>query len=353
MMAAPAAALKSTVRRSLASVMYHSGWLSRRGRVALAGRAVVLTYHRVLDDDACGKTWSHPSIVVRRETFARQMAALRRDYRILSAPEFIDLLERGGPFPPGAVLITFDDGWLDTYTQAWPVLRDLGIPATVFLPVSYVGTRVPFWQERLAGQLQALWATAHEDADRRTRIRAALETLGCAALLDQPAPRVRDAAQTAVQAIKEHDPIGAGTAMARLEDATGIPARAGNGIDEYMSWDAVREMAAGGITFGGHGVTHRQLSHLPRPAMEEEVRESVQRVRDEIGTPTTTFAYPNGDWNADTAAAVARAGVRVAFTTHAGPVAPGASAWSLSRLNMHEHVTATLPTFFARLTGAL
>lgn len=72
--------------------------------------------------------------------FARQMAYLKRaGFRFYTASEMIEHLRERGSFPPGGLSITFDDGWKDNYENAFPILRDLGIKATIFLIPSCLG----------------------------------------------------------------------------------------------------------------------------------------------------------------------------------------------------------------------
>jgi peptidoglycan/xylan/chitin deacetylase (PgdA/CDA1 family) len=124
--------------------------------VAMRQRAVVLAYHRVLPREAWQRSWSHRGIVVTPETFDRQMRFLRKHFQVLSAAEFLKLMAAGEAFPRAACLVTFDDGWIDTYTEALPVLRRHGIPALVFLPSAYIGTGALFWQERMGSILHTI-----------------------------------------------------------------------------------------------------------------------------------------------------------------------------------------------------
>ena len=114
--------LVAAARSAVAHGLYYSGVLGLWCRVSLRRRAVVLTYHRVLPDDAVARTWSHPGIVVTRHTFDTHVRTLKRFFRVLSLDEFLDGLERADGFAGPSCLITFDDGWRDTYTEAWPVL---------------------------------------------------------------------------------------------------------------------------------------------------------------------------------------------------------------------------------------
>ena len=72
--------------------------------------------------------------------FAKQMAYLKsRGFEFQTAAELIDCYRRDGKFPERAIAITFDDGCRDNFTNAFPVLKDLGIRATMFIVPSCVG----------------------------------------------------------------------------------------------------------------------------------------------------------------------------------------------------------------------
>ena len=97
----------------------------------------VILYHKI---DKPG-----PGVLVRGgftppARFARQMSYLKKQgYVFYSASELIDYYREHGAFPDKGITITFDDGWKDNYLNAFPVLRDLGIKATIFLIPSCIG----------------------------------------------------------------------------------------------------------------------------------------------------------------------------------------------------------------------
>ena len=74
------------------------------------------------------------------QRFRRQLTYLRKQgFQFYTASELINHFQRHEEFPTRAVALTFDDGWKDNYTNAFPVLRELGIKATIFIIPSSVG----------------------------------------------------------------------------------------------------------------------------------------------------------------------------------------------------------------------
>jgi peptidoglycan/xylan/chitin deacetylase (PgdA/CDA1 family) len=106
------------------------------------GTARVIYYHRISDDD-------HRSCVT-PSAFAEQMRFLRREgYQPLPFGDLRVHLDEGRAFPERAVAVTFDDGFADNYSDAFPVLARESIPATVFLTAAYIGGReLPVLRDR-------------------------------------------------------------------------------------------------------------------------------------------------------------------------------------------------------------
>lgn len=339
------------VKQTLATALYATGALSWLTRKRLRGRAVVLTYHRVLGDADLARTWSHPAIVVRTRTFDRHLDTLRRHFDVISLAEFTARIEAQQPFDRPACLITFDDGWLDTYGEAWPVLRAHQAPAVVFLPVDFIGTDRMFWQERSGALLSAIVDRAGRDAAFADRARAALAPHGLDGLIGLTGQTARLAIMDAMQTRKIEDPGSTRSPLQTLVDLAGDSN--GGSADAFMTWTHVREMAADGISFGGHGVTHRLLTTLTTPEATAEVTGSRAALERELPGHAMSFCYPNGNWNPAIADAVRDAGFRVAFSTERGTAGPDSQRFAVRRINMHEDVTRSVPLFLARLAGVL
>ena len=101
----------------------------------------VLMYHKVND------LWPNPTTVP-TSVFAEQMSLLGTlGYTPVTLDAVRDYYLAGAPLPPGAVLITFDDGYRDNLENALPILREHGFPAVVFVPIGYLDDRRPLPHE--------------------------------------------------------------------------------------------------------------------------------------------------------------------------------------------------------------
>lgn len=126
----------------------------------------VLMYHKVND------LWPNPTTVP-TTVFAEQMALLGElGYVPVSLDAVRDHYVHGAPLPPGAVLITFDDGYRDNLLNALPILQRHGYPAVVFVPVGFLDDGSPLPHE------EPLWALGVENETVGWDELAALEAGG-------------------------------------------------------------------------------------------------------------------------------------------------------------------------------
>ena len=156
-----------------------------------------------------------------------------------------------------------------------------------------------------------------------------------------------------MQVRKHDDPGQQRSPLPTLLELASESADAVDAVAAFMTWAQVREMAQAGITFGGHGATHRLLDTLPPAEAEAEVRASRLALERELPGHAIAFCYPNGNWSPAVAAAVRAHGFRVAFSTERGLAGPDSERFAIRRVNMHEDVTSSVPLFLARLAGVM
>jgi peptidoglycan/xylan/chitin deacetylase (PgdA/CDA1 family) len=332
---------KAISRELLASVLYRTGILGFLASRRLRRRAVVLMYHRVLPPAEIASSPSHPGIIVSTESFNEQMAWLSTKFRCLDLQSFTERLTGDQPFEDRSCLVTFDDGWKDNFAHAYPVLQSHAVPATIFLAAGFIGGRQRFWQERLAGLIRA--------ACRHGALSGELEKL-LGRCLKADDSDLHEEISRVISGLKQQPAEAVEKLTAQLSEMLEEGKAEEDGDAHFLSWEEVRAMAAGGIDFGAHGLSHTILTG-PETDVGMELIESKRLVEQETGRQVTVFCYPNGDYDDTIARQVRESGYRAAFSTEPGFVAGGDDAYAVKRINIHEHMTRTIPLFLARIVG--
>jgi len=336
--------LRAFLKRAVAYSLYYSGALWIYAAIQLRGRAVVLMYHRVLPQGA--DSFSAAGITVSPTSFTLQMRFLSAHFAPLSASQFLDCMEKG-QFPRRACLVTFDDGWADNSDVALPILLRFNVPAAFFVTTGFVGTDGTFWQEKLTRWL--FQASQCPEAAGPL-----LRELGIEGLVNVPDPEARRVVRDFVTSLKSEDQSAVEDLCTRVRSMLIVDGRECRefGDDRFLSWDAVRILAASsGCSVGSHSHHHAPLTRQPPAATAADLALSLQTLQ-RHGVPTSgCFAYPNGDHDDTVVAAVGQAGIRIAFTTLHGHVSPTDDRLRLRRISVHEAAGRSRPEFFCRLLG--
>ena len=320
--------LARAVKQGVAATLYRTGllglWWRLRGR-ARRGGPLIVTYHRVLPP-AAGRDHSQAGIVVSTASFERQLQLLARLFDI------VPLAEAAGAGDPERCAITFDDGWADNHAHALPVLRRLGIPATLFVTTGLIGTNRLFWPEELTYLLAApgrgrLDGAAFDGLE--APVHAAL--VAAARATDPELPAALD---RLIESAKELRDDERAQMLALIAHQVG---REASGLEpRLLDWPRVAEMHAAGIEIGAHGVTHAILTRVEPAQAVAEIAESRAAVERALGRPAAAFAYPNGDASPELAQAVAAAGYELAVITDGAPIPGCPPQFALPRKNLAE-----------------
>src|SRR4051812_45589934 len=101
----------------------------------------ILLYHGVTDEPGEG-IFNYRSKFVPTSAFAAHIAWFKRKFTVLPLSEFVER-RMEGTLPKRALAITFDDGYENNYSAAYPILRDAHVPATFFLTTDFVDKQIP------------------------------------------------------------------------------------------------------------------------------------------------------------------------------------------------------------------
>jgi peptidoglycan/xylan/chitin deacetylase (PgdA/CDA1 family) len=333
--------LRRRSRRIVANTLYYTGALWILASIKFHRKAFVLMYHRVLPAGA--DTFSADSICVRPETFDRQMAFLRRHFKLLSIAELAEYLRANRPLPSRSCVVTFDDGWRDNFEHALPILREQQVPAAIFVATDYIGSADCFWQERLA---RLLFNAVKQGGVARELVE---RTVGTANLADRGAADQRRIIREAVDAMKKLPQQEIDAIEARVKKILG-GASPDLGDDRFMDWKQVTALTRGTrVNVGAHGCSHTPLTKLPAGRAAHELEEAGNRIAAAVGVPTISIGYPNGNYD-DTVVRLTRAaGYQLGFTTDKGLVGDVRDPFKLPRINIHEGASSTMPDFLCAI----
>lgn len=279
----------------------------------LQNTLTVLNYHRIDDPFREGFDTLRINVSATPSGFAEQMDYVRKHYNVVTCVRLASFLRGEATLPPRAAIITFDDGYFDNLSNAFPVLKERNLPAVIFLATDYISSDTPFYWDFAAC---CFYHSSRDHAD--------LPVIGPRSWSSEEA-RERVLREW-VEAVKRIPEAEKKSAVSRLDASLGvsIPARAFSGL--HLTWDQVRELSRGGIEFGAHTASHPILTRIPIDQARDEVVKSKRRIEEEIGKQVISFAYPNGgeaDFSQEVMQAVAEAGIEVAFSLLSGPTFHG------------------------------
>lgn len=332
----------------LATALDAAGISTRLIRRGSQGRVAILMYHRILPEDRISDS-IQAGMVVEPDTLRLHVRYLKQHFEIISLdglvanPDSVYARSRERP----ACVLTFDDGWRDFYDYAFPILHAEKAPATVFLPTSYIGTEKWFWTDRLG----LMFADSQFDG------RAANASISTedSILKEILAPRgsIETRLERAIGLLK---PLRIETIESVLEGLSSMlrlphvpPCRA------FLNWGEVQETFDSGlITYGSHTAWHPILTTLEDAEVTRELKESMEVLvsRGVANRESIAFCYPNGGTSERIERLVADAGYRIAVTTKRGWNERNADPYALSRIGVHQDITATQPMFASRLAAA-
>ena len=267
----------------------------------------ILLYHGVTKERGEG-VFNYRQKFIDTDAFRAQLVWMKKAFEVLPLAEFLTR-QATGTLSAGALAITFDDGYANNYTNAFPALKELGVPATFFITTDFI-EGVPLPVDRIeyavgvtrCGELTLPWA----DSGKRTFVLATREERIAADL----------AIRTHMKTLESH-----GAFLGALEECAGVHLAQVLAQSSYrpMTWEHMQEMEASGMTFAPHTRSHPILSHLPVEYAREEILASREALRANLTHPLLdTFAYPNGgasDYTDETIALLKELGFAAALTT--------------------------------------
>lgn len=311
--------------KAILDLMHYSG-ASRLLAPITRGKGIIFTLHHVTPE--APEAFEPNRILKVTPAFLEGVVreVRRQGFEIVSLDEAHRRMAAPVPGEAPFAAFTFDDGYRDNMIHAWPVLKRLGVPFTIYVPTDFPDGNGFLWWLVLERVVRVA-------ATLRVAMDGAARTLPCATLADKEA--TFDVLYWWLRGRPEREARAVVDGLAR--DAGIDPAALCR--DLVMSWDELRRMAADPlVTIGAHTCGHFALAKLDAAEARREMADSITRIENELGRPCRHFSFPYGD---ETSAGdrefamAAELGLATAVTTRKGVIDTPGSLTGLPRVSLN------------------
>ncbi len=340
---------RRAVKGAAALALHYSGaqdLISTVQRRAVGGvRVLILSYHRVVGNYRLESERGLPTLNIARDTFRKHLEVLCESHQVTRLDDALEVLGGRRAARRDLAVITFDDGYRDVYENAFPVLRDMKLPAVAYVPSAFIGTAKRLAHDRL-------WAALHT---MEKRVLGPM-SVGVGAGYEGLLLRAFDGAPTPDKVLERlisdnPTPVLYGLAEA-LEDRLRIDRAEAPRGQLPMAWEMLREMGAHGVETGAHTADHTVLTNQPLDEARREIATCKSVLEKGTGRPVRHFAYCNGWYSAGVAQALRAEGFVSAVTTEDMPNMPGVDPYALKRKVLWEMSSAGILGGWSRALAA-
>ena len=292
-------------------------------------RLTVVTYHRVTDRKIEQIDGSLRNLFVNVETFERQILFFKKNYRVIS-PEGLCGLIDNDEFSPDLILITFDDGYMDFYQYAYPVLKKHGIPVTLFIVPGKIGNTggFSFWWDEMFYYMTCM--KKREINGSPCPMPPDISKLFVQFNIDMKImfDRIMDTySDSEIQCILE-----------KTKNCLGDEADIRAEWNSMLTWQNIGEISDL-VEIGSHTMRHRNMKYLSENDLHQEIHQSKREIEEKTKKRVLAFSYPNGFYNSEIVRHVRDAGYRLAFTTEKG-INDLRNLYHMKRINLWERTSS-------------
>jgi tetratricopeptide (TPR) repeat protein len=295
----------------LANILHNSNLVNLFKRLPMRNKLIILNYHRIRPSDFLFHTDFDDGVYgLNSDEFARQVKWLKHNTLVMSERDLLDHYKAGRFFSPKTsapcVVITFDDGYRDNYTLAYPILKYYEVPAILFVTTQMVNARQMSWWDIIAYLIKRCEKPFISFGGRQLPM----------------GDKKKDAIAFFLLMMRQEQYEHTKYLLPELSEACDVALPALELQDkEILTWEEIREMAQHQIAIGSHTHSHRVLSTINPSSQKEEMILSKLIIEENIGQPVRSISYPVGELiyvPEETPRIAASSGYLLGFTTNTG-----------------------------------
>jgi peptidoglycan/xylan/chitin deacetylase (PgdA/CDA1 family) len=247
----------------------------------------ILTYHRVCDiSNIEDYPFDIDLISADTANFTWQMEFIKVNFNPIHLTRVIEYIEGKCDLPSNPIVVTFDDGFDDVYTNAYPILKRLDVPATLFITTSFLDEKKTIWYERLAHFIL------------QTNYKIVIKDLNFEIPGSNDINLRRQYYSQLVEILKL---LPNGKRLELLDElyekysenyySTSNDIR---NLSRPLNWEQIFEMSKSVFEIGSHSLTHPVLTSLTKEDLKHELVESKSILESKLELKIDSIAYPVG-----------------------------------------------------------
>jgi peptidoglycan/xylan/chitin deacetylase (PgdA/CDA1 family) len=243
-------------------------------------KIVIFNYHRIKD---INKPLYFDETVFGPDAtrFRQEMEWIKKETRVLSEEELIEIVYSKKPVKELCSMVTFDDGYRDNFDIAYPILKELNIPAIFFIPTEHLSKRQVGWWDIVAYLIKktgrknfTFQNIEYNITDPKLLIKKFIRELKSIESSD-----VNNYLNNLSKALDQDFPD------IELQSS------------ELMTWDQIRLMSDNGMTIGTHGHDHSIFSRQDGTTLRAQLETSIHILESVIDKKIKSVAYPVGGYH--------------------------------------------------------
>ena len=261
-----------------------------------------------------------------RELFEKQLIFFKENFNVIRMEDLIDSIYNGKKLPDKSLLLTFDDGYIDNYTVALPLLKKYGFQGSFFIPAK------TFCENKIldVNKIHFILAIVQEKKMMDQLYEELLEIINEYRESDNSIEEEKELIRKYAIANRFDDEK---TVFCKRVLQTALPEKIRNeitdklfdkyvGIDQssfakelYMDEDQISLMKDNGMFIGIHGYDHYWLGNLEEKQMKEDIDKAMDKMKKFISDDNWVMNYPYGSHNDKVISYIKDKGFKLALTT--------------------------------------
>ncbi len=256
-------------------------------------------FHRIGDASQC--RYDPNVFSCSAEDLKKHLQFIQNNFEIINQDDFIAIITSNRVVDEPFAYITFDDGYLDNYELAFPILTAMKIPATFFVATGLIESKVAPWWDEIA------WHVKHTNLQE-------LKLSSWSNTIELSKTTINKNIQQVLRQFKSA-PENIEKQLVELRDMTGLELT--DYVSEFMTWAHLLEMESAGMTIGAHSHSHRIFSSLNAADLSHELSHAKTLLEAQLSNEILAISYPVGNastYHKDMFAEIERQGYQLAFT---------------------------------------